>query len=315
MNILRKYKKLLLSLSTVIILFFIIRNLVWFWLYEIFQDIEKVTISYSFFIAIIIYIGLIFLLNYLRLLLLWVNLTTSFTKKWLKIWLISRISRYIPWKIWLIAIKVWFLVSEWFSKTQAWVISLYENIFQVVLSFVISISIFFLIDINYTFNNPIYIYIFIWLIVSFLLFPNFYFWILNYLLKKVWKSEISNKYFMSRTELVKFFVLYAIAIILNWTFLYFFIEWIWFKIWYLEAVWIRNFAGVIGLLAVFVPWWLWVREWVLTVLLEPYIWIWPALSVWVLSRITLTLVDIWLLLVIWVWSVKSIFKSQRKLVK
>lgn len=211
---------------------------------------------------------------------------------------VSWISKYLPGKVAIILSKVLYLSKRWISKRESFISCVYEQIFQIIASFLISF--------------PFIIYYFLWtqnssyILLSWIFFlwftlaihPFIFNNTLNILLKILKKEPVEKKQFLWVFSIIKYIFWYSLSMILkglSFVFLVFSITsiWIW-DIPFLIFAWV--FAGVVGIVSVFAPNGLWVREWVLAFLLQFILPVEISIIISILSRLWSTLCDglIWL---------------------
>ena len=289
-----KYKKIIFYIFIIIIIY-----IFWYNLYKNYNNILNYNFDINiFYIILSILIAFIYIISWW---LLWGNLINKKeikNKEIIKIHLISWLSRYIPWKIWIIASKIIFLKKYWVSKRESLIYSMYENIFQIITALIISIPIiiyYFLWQIS---NYYIYTSIFfiIWLIIF--LYKPVFFSIINFWLKLFKKEPIKKEYFLNNNRIVKYIFYYSILNILNWLAFFLIIKGIInidnFEFIKISGIWI--FAWVIWLLALFAPSWIWVREWIIALLLSSILPTEIAILISIFSRLWISIIDsiIWL---------------------
>lgn len=207
---------------------------------------------------------------------------------------ISWISKYIPWKVAMIATKVIYLEKKWFSKKQSFLSCLYEHIFQIIASFLISFP--FIIYYFWWSEDTIYIILsslslIIWL---FFIQANIFNKILNFVLKLLKKSGYKKQEFLDWKNILRYIVWYALSMIIKWISFVFLVASIisinsFNEIIFYIFAWV--FAWVIGILAIFTPNWLWIREWVLTLILSLALPLEIAILLSVISRLWFSICD------------------------
>lgn len=207
--------------------------------------------------------------------------------------LVSWLAKYIPGKAGIILSKVYFLSELGIEKKRGIVISIYENVFQILSVFVVSIPL-----IVYYFLGAISSqYMYIWIIFVVLCFiflhPTVFYQCINLGLKLFKKQTLEKKYFLSYRQIIKYFLLYTVGVFLNGFAFYFMVKGITDISFtnFLPLLWAWNFAGVIWLLAIFAPGWLGVREWVLVIFLKFLFPLEVAILISVFSRFWVTAID------------------------
>ncbi len=207
--------------------------------------------------------------------------------------------KYIPGKVGLIGIKYYLGTKKGISSKAIGISIFYENIFQVLSAFLISVPILFYYLLKELGDNLILYQILPLLtIVGLFVFihPKVFFLFVNLGLKLFKKQPISKRYFLSSGQILKYLVLYSIAIIANGIAFFLFIRSITpLSLDYLlPTIGVFNFAGVIGLLAVFAPAGLGVREGVIVLLLQAYMPLEIVILISILSRLWTTIADLFL---------------------
>ncbi len=211
---------------------------------------------------------------------------------------VSWISKYLPGKVAMIVTKVLYLNEKWIPKRTSFISCIYEHIFQIIASFFISFP--FIIYYFLGTENNSYIWLswifFAWFIISIhpFIFNNW----LNILLKILKKEPVEKHHFLGIFSIIKYIFWYSLSMIIkgiSFAFLVFSITsvWIW-DIPFLIFAWV--FAGVVGIVSIFAPNWLWVREWVLAFLLQFILPVEISIIISIFSRLWSTLCDwiIWL---------------------
>lgn len=271
----------------------------WKTIYSNFTNILEYNFSFNiYYILASIFIVIIVVFYWA---VLWKHITKKSDIKYSDIFYIQGISwlaKYLPWKAGIVLSKIYFLTKHWVNKKRWLVSSIYENIFQILSAFLVSIPV-----VLYYFAwwiSNYYLYFSILFVIWFLVFiypPVFYFFI-NFWLKLFKKEILEKKYFLDEFEILKNLFLYSIWIILNWIAFFLMIKWITNISWnlLLPIIWIWNFAWVIWLLAIFAPAWLWVREGILILFLWYYFPVEIASLIAVFSRFWTTICDgiIWI---------------------
>lgn len=307
-------KKIIFYIFFILIIYFFSKTL-----YQDFDSIENWDFSINYyylflssFIYLVFFISLWVLWKYL----LFNNLDKkSYNKKpsyrnLIYINSISWISKYLPWKVAMILTKVLYLKDNfWINKKTTFISCLYEHIFQIISSFLLSFPF-----IIYHFSgseNESYIYLSSISFVLLLIFihPRVFNRVLNKLLKILKKDEVKKENFLSIFQIAKYLLWYSLSMIVKWlSFLFLVMSVISVTsiadISFFIFAWI--FAWVIWIVSIFAPNWLWVREWVLVFLLQFIIWLEIAIIISVLSRLWFSLCDI--LIWAYVWYEKYIRK-------
>ena len=207
---------------------------------------------------------------------------------------ISWISKYIPGKVAMVATKVLYLEKKWITKKESFISCLYEHIFQIISSFLLSLPL-----IIYYFwwtQNDIYVILsslslIVWIII---IHPYVFNKTLNYTLTLFKKTRLDTSHFLSLSQILKYILGYSISMILKWISFVFLVASI-TQIWWVQDIvfytfaWI--FAGVIWIISIFAPNGLWVREWVLTLILTLVLPLEIAILISIWSRLWFSLCD------------------------
>lgn len=257
---------------------------------------------FYFFISIVILNFVVFLWGYF-----WRDIVYELSdggvriKRFFHIQASSWLGKYLPGKFGVVLGKFYFGRRAGIGKRVILFSSLYENVFQVVCSFLISVPIlmfYFLDELN---GNPLFYYVVPFLFVlGVLVFiqPSVFFFFVNFGLRLMKKSEIEKRYFLSGFSIVVNVVLYGLAGILNGLAFFIFVNSIvYFPIEYLiPSVGIFVFAGIVGFIAVFAPAGFGVREGVLILFLQSFLPLEIATLIAVFSRVWVTVADgfLWL---------------------
>ncbi|MCK4662592.1 MAG: flippase-like domain-containing protein [Bacteroidales bacterium] len=204
--------------------------------------------------------------------------------------------KYIPGKVGLVGIKFYLGKKKSINSTTLGISTIYENIFQIVTAFLVSVPILFYFSLKELGENPfLYQILPLLFIVGLFIFihPKVFFYFINLGLKLIKKQPISKKYFLTSGQIVKYVILYSIGIIANGIAFFLFIQSITpLSLEYLiPTIGVFNFAGVIGLLAIFVPAGLGVREGLIVLLLQAYMPLEIVIFISILSRLWITVAD------------------------
>lgn len=207
---------------------------------------------------------------------------------------ISWISKYIPWKVAMIATKVLFLEKKWIAKKESFISCLYEHIFQIISSFLLSLP--FIIYYFWWTEHNIYVILsslslVIWTII---IHPYIFNKALNFTLKLFKKKSLDTWHFLSLKQILKYLFWYSLSMILKWLSFVFFVASITQisgvgEIFFYTFAWI--FAWALWIIAIFAPNWLWVREWVLTLILTLVLPLEIAILISIWSRLWFSVCD------------------------
>lgn len=206
----------------------------------------------------------------------------------------SWILKYVPGQVGSLVNKVAWASKAGVSKTAAATSVIYENILMVFASTLISIPIVLIADRDVYSNSTVLMGVA--LVAVIVVFSNdaILYRILNYLLKLAKRSTIDRKYMMKSGSLLKYTLLYSVPRILNGVGFVIICSAM-FTVtpdMYLPLAATFVFASVIGLLALFVPSGIGVREAVIVVLLSIYIPIELAVVVSLVARFFATMADL-----------------------
>ncbi|MCK4694331.1 MAG: flippase-like domain-containing protein, partial [Candidatus Cloacimonetes bacterium] len=204
--------------------------------------------------------------------------------------------KYLPGKAGVIGIKLYIGKEKGIDSTTIGISTIYENVFQIIAAFSVSVPILFYYSLKELGENPfLYQILPLLLIVGLLIFihPRVFFYFTNLGLRLIKKQPISKKYFITSGQIVKYVILYSIGMITTGIAFFLFIRSITpLSIEYLiPTIGIFNFAGIIGLLAIFVPAGLGVREGIIVLLLQAYMPLEIVIFISILSRLWTTVAD------------------------
>jgi len=287
-------KKIIFLIFLSLILYFFWNTLIWNY-----SRISEYNFQFNYYyivLSLIFYIGFVILLA-----LYWRDiLNTKNIKKWevINIYLLAWLWRYIPWKIAHLITKIVFLEKKWIKRLKAVLSVVYELIFQMLSSMIIVILVFaYLISDNFW---EFYLYwimvFFIWILV--LIHPKVFHILINLWLKILKKNTLHPKEFIKTKWIIKYIFLYSLATLAKWTSFILMVKWITnvSNEVYIHLLWAWIFAESIGMIVIFTPNWIWVREWVLSFLLKPYFSIEIAIIISLFSRLFYTIWD-WIILI------------------
>jgi hypothetical protein len=206
---------------------------------------------------------------------------------------ISWLGKYFPWKAWIVLAKVYLLSKHGISKKRSVMASLYENIFQILSSFVVALPI-----LSWYFLSSVSSYHWLISIViilgfSIIIHPTVFYWTTSIGLKFFKKDPLDPSLFLSPFEILEYVFLYSIGIIWNGVALFLMISWITAVDWIMlmPTIGIWSFSGVLWLLAIFAPAGLWVREWIMILLFQFYLPTDMAILIGIISRAWTTAID------------------------
>ena len=301
-------KKYTSFIKKILFYVFFLAVIYFFWktLYQNFDALDFNSISINFWYLTLSFI--FYIIFFLSLTLLWRNLLFSNLDKKEKKSINSReiiyinsvswISKYIPGKISMILTKVLYLKNKFNTPKRITFIScLYEHIFQVITSFLLSFP--FIIYYFQNTSNSAYVYLSALSFVGLLIFIHPYIFnrILNIVLRFLKKEAIKEKNFLSLDQIYQYILWYSFSMILKWISFLFLVMSIsnlslFSEVSFYIFAWI--FAGVIWIISLFAPNGLWVREWVLVFLLQFVIWLELAIIISIFSRLWFSICDVWI---------------------
>lgn len=295
-------KKNIVNIIKNIIFFLFLTGILYFFSKTIYINYDKIKdFEFHFNLPYLFLSVIVYFLFFLSLSVLWKYLLGEKKISFREIFYInsvSWISKYLPGKVAIILTKVLSLSEKWIPKRTSFISCVYEQIFQIIASFLISFP--FIIYYFLWTQNSSYVLLswifFLWFIVS--IHPFVFNNALNILLKILKKEPVEKKQFLWIFAIIKYIFWYSLSMIvkgLSFVFLVFSITnvWIW-DIPFLIFAWV--FAGVVGIVSVFAPNGLWVREWVLAFLLQFILPVEISIIISILSRLWSTICDglIWL---------------------
>ncbi len=258
--------------------------------------------NFSFDIWFLLLSILIYILFYISLTWLWYILLPErekvLKKEILYINTISWISKYLPGKVAMIITKVLYLEKKGISKRRSLISCIYEHIFQIIASLVVSFPFIFWYFLGTQESN--YIILSGLFFIGFLIFihPKVFNPLLNIGFRLLKKEPVHENEFLWFLSIIQYLAWYCISMIIKWFSFVFLVMsmtsiWIW-DVSFLLFAWI--FAWVVGIVSIFAPNGLGVREWVLVFLLSFILPVEIAIIISVVSRLWSTLCDwlIWL---------------------
>ena len=208
---------------------------------------------------------------------------------------ISRLAKYIPGKVGLIVSKIYYMKQRWIDERQGIRISFQENIIKIVAACIVSIPILLYMGQSRWWINPRLIVAVVVIVGIIIMTPAMSHWIINKLRTTRAKQSPQNIWTMMKPTTMFVTALGYIAnAVVNGLFLRCIIQSITVlsreHLIMIIAIW--NIAGVIGLFALFAPAGLWVREWVIVVLLQQWLPVEIAIIVSIASRLVISFADL-----------------------
>ena len=264
------------------------------------KQIENIKFSFNlplYLIATLVFLFVIFFWGILwNLLLRDLDYKQLTFKEALKIQAQAWFGKYLPGKVGVIGIKLYLGKEKGIDSATVGISTVYENIFQIISAFLISVPILFYYSMEELKENILLYQILpIFLVLGLFVFihPKVFFNFINGGMKLINKQPIGRKYFLTSKQIIKYVILYSFGMITAGFAFFLFIKSITpFGVNHLILViGVFSFAGVIGLLAIFVPAGIGVREGIIVLLLKPYLPIELVIIISILSRIWTTIAD------------------------
>lgn len=270
-----------------IISWLIILTIFWFLFQRLFSDwsgLQAYDFSVNYFYLFISFI--FFLLNLFFSSFIWAlilklidqKINISFSKVFTAN-LYSRFGRYIPGKIWCLAGRVYYTRGENISKKIVFTSSLQHMVIGIISGLLLG---FLLIGKMVSFLNYHLLILATIVLLVLLFFPKSYYFIVNYLLKRIKKEKISSEHFLQTKRLFLIFFLVTLNNIINGTAFFYSIYAV-FPIsfdYFFAVIGAFSLAGTLGIVALFAPAGIGVREGILVTLLSG---IYPAAAAIVLA--------------------------------
>ncbi len=292
----KQLKKILGSLFVIIIVILFIRTLVTNWSQV--QDFEFDLNIPLYVFSTLILIFVVFLWSvFWNLLLRDLNFNQLSFYESFNIQVQAWFGKYIPGKVGVVGIKFYLGRKKGIDNRTVGISVIYENVFQVVTAFLVSVPILFYFSMKELGENPfLYQTLPLIFIVGLFIFihPKVFFYFVNLGLRLFKKQPISKKYFLTLDQIIKYVTLYSFGVIANGIAFFLFIRSITpvSLEYFIPIIGIFNFAGIIGMLAVFVPAGLGVREGIIVLLLQAYMPLEIVVFISILSRLWVTIADL-----------------------
>jgi len=272
--------------------------------YDFSYEILPILLSVLIILISVIYLGFI-----------WREILYSLTKKMLdplkmiKIQLNSWLCKYIPGKLGTALMKVYLGNKEGFSKKELFISTVYENILVILSNFIVGIPIVLIFFEKFSSNQQYLILligvgcIFVIILLTTRLLP----FLIRIFFKIIKRGEIDNKYFLKKQKVGLILMLYIINIFVFGFSLFLvitgFIDINWWHVFYVISAF--AFANLIGILTVFVPAGLGVREGVLSLFLANIMPLEIAIIISIVSRLWLALIDLIIVFLISAFKIKD----------
>ncbi len=284
-------KKIIFYIFIIAVWYFFVKNI-----YSHYESIKNYNFNINFYylsISIIFQILFIFYKWYIwGYLIKWHQIKL---KELFYIHSLTWLVRYIPWKASYVFSRILLLWKYDISKKQWFVSIVYENLFQIIASFLVWIPLI-LYYFTWWLNNlqiVLSIIFSVWFLI--ILYKPIFYYFLNLWLKLIKKEKIQKEFLLDSKEIFKSVFLFSFWVILSSIAFFFMIKWI-TDINYnliLPIIWVWSIAFVIWLLTIFTPNWLWAREAVLVFFLQFYFPIEISIIISIFSRLWSTIWD-WL---------------------
>jgi len=305
----------LLSYSIILVIFYFLgRNLVDGW-----EKIENYQFSFNYFYLILSYVFLV--LGVMMQSFIWNSILRVLDKnkkishsRAFYIFVYSWFGRYVPGKAWMYVGRIYFGAKEGISKKALTLSAIYEIVLTITSGFFLSI---FLVSIifGHQFMDTIgtssfYLFFPILIMIFSLIFihPCIFYFFINKIFRKILKRfrdiEIDKKDFLNYNVILKMFFYYCIGYLFFGAGFFFLVKsmvYISFSN-ILGIIGIFELASILGVLAVFAPSGLGVRDGILVLLLQIYFPLSMAVLISLIARIWATLGEIGILGSIWIWS-------------
>lgn len=298
--------KVLSYLVVLTIFFFLAKGLVDYW-----QKLEEYTFSFNYF-----YLGLSFLFVIPGIIIqafIWNAILKILEPdkklsnfKALKFFVYSWLGRYIPGKAWMYMARVHFGIKEGLSKKRLTLSVIYEIILSIASAFLISIFLLvFTVGSDFLGLMPdLNIFFVLLVIVLGLVFvhPSIFGFFFNLLLK-ILKQEVLFDRYLGYFSVVKIIVYYFFSYIINGIGFFFLVKSIANLPFYdiIGIVGFFNLASVLGIVAIFTPSGLGVREGFLVVFLKIYFPLSIAIVISLIGRIWMTLAELIILSSVYIY--------------
>jgi len=213
-----------------------------------------------------------------------------------RVQIISWLLKYIPGQAGSAVSKVVWAKNNGYSKKLVLITFIYENIFLLVASFLLSVPLLLIVSGGDTFfHNPIYILIPIvsLLLAGFLLNDKSMHTIMNFAFSKILKQPVSHDFFLTNRQSFKLQIYYLLPRILNAIgFVFVVISFLDISVAsYIPLGAIYILAGAVGLLAIFVPSGIGVREAVIAIFAVQFMDPEQAIIVAIVARLYSTVAD------------------------
>ncbi len=290
------FKNIFGALFVIVIIFFFVKTLVTHWSQV--QDFKFDLNIPLYIISTLILIFVVFLWSvFWNLLLRDLNFKQLSYYESFNIQTQAWFGKYIPGKVGVVGIKFYLGKKKDINNTTIGISVIYENVFQVVTAFLVSIPILFYYSIKEMGENPILYQVFpLLFIIGLFIFihPKVFFYFINLGLRLFNREPISNNYFLTLGQIIKYVTLYSVGVIANGIAFFLFVKSITpISLEYLiPIIGIFNFAGIIGMLAIFVPAGLGVREGIIVLFLKAFLLLEIVIFISVLSRLWATIADL-----------------------
>lgn len=222
------------------------------------------------------------------------------TIEFIKVHVASWLLKYIPGQVSSFLGKVAWGTSIGISKKTVSISFLYENIFLALASILLSLPVLFITS-QATFLGNLSSFIPLIILLPFLIIfnKNLFYKLINFSLSSIKKDKISNNYFLNIQQILGFLFIYTLPRIVNGI-AFILIAISLFDISssnYLLFASTYIFAGIIGLLAIFVPSGIGVREAIIVIFLGGILGTTPAIVLSIYTRFFATIADVFLAII------------------
>lgn len=232
-----------------------------------------------------------------------------------KVAMYARLGKYLPGKVWSFAGRIYMGSHYNVSKKTLLISSLLQVTISVISGIILGVLIITLL-LNSD-HNFFYLLIFPFFGLIVLFNPQFFYKILNFIIKKIGREPIKEKYHLNKKQLLFLYLQILLFQVLNGIAIFFLIRsfvgapW---NIW-LDIVGIAVFSNTSGVLAVFSPGGIGVREGILAVFLKFYYPVSLAVLISLLARVWLIIGEGMIVIIISVFDKTTDYITQYKQIK
>ena len=256
-------------------------------------------ISFLFLFMVIISFGLIW--NKILRILEPIKKLSNF--KAIKIYIYSSFGKYIPGKAWAFVGLIYLGQKEGLSKKKLVISSIYEAILFIISAFLFS-ALLLSLSLGARLFNFYFIPLIFALISFILIHPKIFYNVVNFILRKFKRTELSSEYFLNYRYIIKIIFYFFIICCLNGLSFFFLVKSIvslpFYDIIGLSGIFVL--ASSFGIIAIFAPSGLGVKEGTLTVFLQVYFPLSIAVVISLIARIWTTLGEIIIFSAVYLYS-------------